>query len=502
MNIAGVFNNLFKEPIPIADWYTTGIAVVLIFIIIIIAYYLKQIFVFWKEEWSRKFVHICTGILAAIAPYYFNSAILLLSISLLFLILDFTFIKKGILKDIFGQRFSYGTVYFPLANILLIIFCWPDYKHLITLGMLLFAIPDALAAVAGNLIRRNYIFVPIKDKKSIVGSTIMFLFSLIIIYIFFYTFSKDNYGLLLHYAFMAALIITVVEMMSSSGSDNLYVPITGVLIFFIFQNSSNDLIMQIGLAILLSLIIAIISFHLKFLSLSGSLMTFLLAVAIFGLGGLQWAVPILTFFILSSLLSKAGKSRKQKFKNTFEKTGIRDHIQVLVNGGIGGFFVIISYFYNGNNAIFFYLYLISLSVAVADTWATEIGILFKWKPYLITTFKKVNPGLSGAVSLHGTIGGILGSTIIAYSGIIFLNKLNYDLFFIIIFLGVFGSIIDSILGATIQGQYVCSVCKKYTEKKIHCNYETKLIRGYKFINNDTVNFLSILFTVSIFILFN
>jgi uncharacterized membrane protein len=65
-----------------------------------------------------------------------------------------------------------------------------------------------------------------------------------------------------------------------------------------------------------------------------------------------------------------------------------------------------------------------------------------------------------------------------------------DHIFIITLAGFFGSVADSILGATVQAQYRCPVCGKITEKKDHCSKKNiPLIRGYRSMNNDRVNLL-------------
>ena len=57
--------------------------------------------------------------------------------------------------------------------------------------------------------------------------------------------------------------------------------------------------------------------------------------------------------------------------------------------------------------------------------------------------------------------------------------------------GFFGSIIDSILGATVQGVYYSKELEGETEKR-ECNGKPNvLVRGFSFVNNDLVNFLSI-----------
>jgi uncharacterized membrane protein len=59
----------------------------------------------------------------------------------------------------------------------------------------------------------------------------------------------------------------------------------------------------------------------------------------------------------------------------------------------------------------------------------------------------------------------------------------------IAFSGLIGSITDSLIGGSIQGQYQCEICQKITERENHCGRNsTKLVRGYEWVNNDLVNF--------------
>jgi len=253
---------------------------------------------------------------------------------------------------------------------------------------------------------------------------------------------------------------------------------------------------QILIAVFLAIIIVFISLRYKLLTKSGAAATFILAILVFGFGGWAWAIPLLAFFFLSSFLSKTGKEVKQKFKNTFEKTGVRDWGQVIANGGLPGIFVFL--YALTPDKLYYQFYLVALAAVTADTWATEIGVLFSAKPRFITNFKTVEPGISGAVSLLGTLASLVGSFLISAIGLLFL-KIDAYQFLLITISGFLGSIIDSYIGATIQGQYQCTVCNDYTERKVHCGQPAKLIKGYRFINNDLVNFTAAL--VSIFIYF-
>lgn len=453
----------------------------------------------WSEEYTRKIVHISVGILAAIAPLYFSSPSLLIIIAIFFGITDWFAVRKGFFKGIHGNRFSYGTVYFPLSYVILLITFWSVNKYLIVIAILYFAIPDALAAIVGQSLRNPRSFILIRDKKTLEGSVTHFISGFLLLTICFELFdfkfaSPETIWII---AFCISLVVTVVEMLSIKGSDNLLAPLSGALLTYIFLTATADQLNQIFLGIFLAVLIIFLSYYLKFLSPSGLATTFLLATFIFGLGGLKWSIPILIFFILSSFLSKAGKGIKAKFKDTFEKSSLRDHAQVLANGGMAWVLVTLEYFIPHD--FLYYLYLLSLAVATADTWGTEIGVFLETKPRLITTFKKVEPGISGAISWHGSMGAFMGSLILISSGFIFLERFTPGIFILLVCLGFIGSMIDSLIGATIQGQFRCKVCNKYTEKRLHCGHETIHEHGLIFITNDFVNFSSSLITILLFL---
>lgn len=242
--------------------------------------------------------------------------------------------------------------------------------------------------------------------------------------------------------------------------------------------------LNILITIALALLISILSFKAKFLTPGGSVAQFSLALLIFGLGGIKWSVPIITFFLLSSILSKFRKNKNEKVDIYFEKSGQRDHWQVLANGGIAGLIVTINYFYTSE--LFYLIYVSCISAVCADTWATEIGTLRKRNTYNILNFNSVEQGKSGGISVSGTAGAILGAFIIPLSAVSFMDK---KWIFPVAASGLLASLIDSILGASIQAQYFCSICGKITEHEIHCEKKASLKSGFQRINNDAVNFI-------------
>ncbi len=243
---------------------------------------------------------------------------------------------------------------------------------------------------------------------------------------------------------------------------------------------------HILLTIVFSVLISILSYKLKFLTKSGAVAVFMLAIFIYGIGGLRWTTPILTFFILSSILSKIRKNKNILVDELFDKNSKRDAMQVFSNGGFGCLLVIINYFIPSE--LLFIVFVSSIATVCADTWSTEIGTMFKTKTFNITNFSSVMQGTSGGISFVGTAGGIAGSIIICLIslGYTYLNYFSFVL--IVVSSALFGNIMDSILGALFQAQFKCSRCGIITERKKHCSSDSILVKGYLWMNNDFVNF--------------
>ena len=259
-----------------------------------------------------------------------------------------------------------------------------------------------------------------------------------------------------------------------------------MFLFIIALFTNQSLLIENFLpALILSSIISILSYKLKFLDYKGGIATFILGLIVFWFGGWKWTVPFFVFFLISSLFSKIKKSSTD-LKTYLEKSGKRDHWQVLANGGLGGILVILNYFFP--TELFYLAFVSSVAAVCADTWSTEIGTLFQTVTINILTLKVVQQGISGGVSFIGTIGGIIGAAVIAASSTFWINAKHLNYLFFIIFAGIIGNLFDSIIGASIQAKYRCNVCSKITERVFHCHKPALLVNGFRWINNDVVNF--------------
>ena len=453
----------------------------------------------WSTEATRKIVHILAGVMVATTPFVLQSMWPMIILGIVFTILDYYAVRHNLFHAMHGgQRQTYGTVFYPLSFIILTATLWQHDKLVLVTSMLVMALADAAAAIVGEHVKKPRVLRIGSEQKSVQGSIAMFLVSWLIIA--FCLLSARRLGILdysLLRIFFIALIVSIIamlaEVLSTAGSDNLSVPLGSAfaLYFLLHASIPASLVFAQGMGIAIA--IAILSWRLHFLSGSGSVALVLLGTLVFGVGGWTFSAPILIFFILSSLLSKIGKKRKAKLLNVFEKSGTRDAGQVLANGGVAGLMLVFWYF--SQNGLFYIAYIASLAAVTADTWATELGVLARGEPRSIITFKKVPMGTSGGVSFIGTLGALIGSAILSLSGILFSTQalpgvMGWPEVVLVLVVGLLASMVDSLLGATIQAQYQCPICSKVTEKHLHCDgAKTRFFRGVKWINNDVVNSL-------------
>lgn len=259
--------------------------------------------------------------------------------------------------------------------------------------------------------------------------------------------------------------------------------------------------MQIVLGFILAVIVAVLAYRVHSLNKSGAAAATLVGTIIFGVGGWQWAVLLLTFFITSSGLSRAFKKRKEGLSEKFSKGHERDAGQVFGNGGLAAFFAALHAFYP-ESILPWIGFAASLAAVNADTWATELGVLNPTPPRMITDLRKrVEKGTSGGISIFGTLASLAGSGLIAFFAYYFRPVMSspygtvfgdwgVEYFVIVALAGLAGSLFDSFLGATVQAMYYCPTDKKETEKHpLHtCGSQTVHIRGWKWLDNDWVNF--------------
>lgn len=204
--------------------------------------------------------------------------------------------------------------------------------------------------------------------------------------------------------------------------------------------------------------------------------------------GWNWGALLIIYFASSTLLSRSGRSLKEaRTASIVAKGGERDAVQVLANGATFAGAAIAMLVHPDVRWIA--LGAGSLAAAAADTWATEIGTLYGGEPRSILTGRRVPAGTSGGISPIGTLAAVSGAMFIAILVKLFGSTAAVARH--VALGGVVGALLDSLLGATLQARRWCATCAHETERAVHsCGTATRPLRGWAWLDNDLVNFLS------------
>jgi len=230
------------------------------------------------------------------------------------------------------------------------------------------------------------------------------------------------------------------------------------------------------------------------LSPSGAVGAAAVGTAVFGAGGPRASALLLIFFGGSTVLSRSARLGAQGAQGARARAGgpRRTLAQVLANGGVPAALAMAGAC--GDSPRVMAAYAGALAAANADTWATELGRRSSIAPRMVTNGRPAPPGVSGAVTPLGTAAslagaGLLGVACAALYRLRARDGIRYALG--IAAAGAAGSLVDSLLGATLQAVYVCRLCAERTEDRAHRHGADPpaltLVRGLPVMTNDTVN---------------
>ena len=225
-------------------------------------------------------------------------------------------------------------------------------------------------------------------------------------------------------------------------------------------------------------LIAWLAYRWRLLTRGGAWAAVWVGASVFGSGGMGASLPLVGFFFTSSLLPRLlGRPHK---------TERRTAAQVLANGlapALCAWGATLTH-----SEVFWLGYMAAIATATADTWATEFGVRFGSPVWLLTTGRRVPAGESGGVSWQGTLGGVVGASLMAVSGAPLLG--SGQSLALAAGLGVAGMALDSLLGATLQARYRCALCNATVEQPICCSAPAQRVRGVRALNNNGVNCVS------------
>lgn len=237
-----------------------------------------------------------------------------------------------------------------------------------------------------------------------------------------------------------------------------------------------DLLAVLGIGAVIGSIV----YKMRWLTPAGALLGGLFGAHAVVQGGAAWAVPLLAFVASGSLIGRLFNKAPADVMNKDE--GPRTAVQVMANGGWAWAALALTPWIGAEWT--YPAFAGSLAAATADTWGTEIGTRWRSSAWSLRSGQRVQAGVSGAVSSAGTVAGVVGAGTIGVLAAV-LGSLSAAAAAWITLGGIVGSLVDSILGATLQAQYASADGGDRTDAPESQN--ATLVQGSTHITNNSVN---------------
>jgi len=197
-------------------------------------------------------------------------------------------------------------------------------------------------------------------------------------------------------------------------------------------------------------LLAIQAYRMRALTRSGAWAAAACGIVLYAGGGWTWVVLVGVFFVTASALTRL-EPRSGGSRRSLDRMG-RRWDQVAANGGIASIAAAVHAV--TTSPLAFAAAAGAIAVATADTWGTEVGRWSRVRPRLITSWASVPHGSSGGITVLGTLGAGAGALLIGVCAAVLERESHPGSFSAIVMAAGFsGAIVDSLLGATIEGRW-------------------------------------------------
>lgn len=261
-------------------------------------------------------------------------------------------------------------------------------------------------------------------------------------------------------ALVATIAASLVETIPVRLDDNVSVSAMAALVFASLHISSTsawllnaeDTLGRLAVGILLNLLVAGAGWAAQTVSVSGVIAGAIIGTIIFACAGAgAWSLLLIAFAV-AAVSSRIGYKRKLQLGIAEERGGRRGAANAIANTGFAAGAALLAvmspYRMEALLAV-----AAALAAGSSDTVASEIGKAFGRRTFLVIGLKPVAPGTSGALSLEGTAAGIVAAAMLALVAVQ-TGVVPHAFLLVIVVAATAGSLIESALGATLEGPRV------------------------------------------------
>jgi uncharacterized protein (TIGR00297 family) len=376
-------------------------------------------------ELARKLVHMAVGLVAFSLVFlgpWLAAACALSAVLFNWLLLPRIGGRRLWREHENHQGMSLGIVLYP-ATVLLLILAFHRRLEVAAAIWGILAFGDGMASLVGMTVGRAKL--PWNPRKSWAGTLAYLVFGAVAAVGLLQWTAPGRYGLAfaLVACGTAALVAAVLESLPQGLDDNVGVPLVAGLVLYgllltqgQWQTFPEPVLVEnllVGAGV--NVILAVLGLAARGVDRSGAVAGWLVGTAIYACLGWRGYLLLLAFFVLGTAATKLGYARKAAAKLAQEGGGRRSARHALANTAVAAACALLA-----TRTPYWGPFLLAFAAAFAtktsDTMASEIGQLYGRRTFLITTLRPVPRGTEGAVSLEGTVAGIVGSLLVGGLG--------------------------------------------------------------------------------------
>lgn len=413
------------------------------------------------DEQTRQLVHIAMGGFAFALPFLpWWQSVLLASFAVAFNIFA---LQKVLGIQIFRpgerlRRLTSGIVLYPLSVVgLLLMFA--NRLDIVAASWGILAAGDGMATLVGR--RIPLARVPWNPRKSVGGSLAFVAFgggsaAVLAWWCRDHVVPPAYWWYPLVGGFLAAAAAAAVETLPVDLDDNLSVTATAASVLWVVSLVSADLAVEtltsqvwtVPLALFVNIVVAAAGYRAGTVTISGAAAGVVLGTTILIFAGWRGWVLLLATFAAAVITTRMGLRRKMTLGIAEERGGRRGAGNAIANTGVAAVAAVIAAVTYAREPALLAL-VAALAAGGSDTVASEIGKAWGRTTYLITNSRRVQPGTPGAVSLEGTLAGIVGALLLAAIAAT-LGMITWPSSAIVVMAATIASLVESALGATLE----------------------------------------------------
>jgi uncharacterized protein (TIGR00297 family) len=409
------------------------------------------------SEDARQWVHVGSGAFAfllRVLTWWQAAAMAAIAVVFNVLVLP-RFGGRRLYRPIDDARgFPLGIVLYPLA-VLLLILMFSSRLEIAAAAWGILAFGDGAATLVGTRFRGRTL--PWNAEKTVAG-TVSFIVCASVggVALAWWTRPDGSIWFSGLAPIAASIAAGLVESIPVRLDDNISVPASAAGVLWIggmvtstaLGLSMPTIAARLPWAVVLNGLVAWAGYRARTVSVTGAIAGAIIGAVIYSGGGAgAWALLLLTF-AFASVTSRLGLKRKMLLGIAEERGGRRGAGNAIANCGVAALAAFAAVATPDSGAALLAL-TAALTAAGSDTVASEIGKSWGRSTFLITSFGRVKPGTSGAMSLEGTAAGLLAALALA-SAAAALGLIPGALIIVVIVAATAGALVESALGATLE----------------------------------------------------